>query len=447
MPRGNLLDRLASGPKKHIDQFNVELKKALSPTALSLLRAIGKEASLLGDPLYIVGGFVRDILLGQPNLDLDLVIEGDAIHLGRALVKRMGGRLTVHKTFGTAIWWPPLKKNNTESPEFFDLISARSETYRRPGALPDVRFASIQADQLRRDFTINTLALRLNGARVVQFLDPANGLADLRLKLLRTLHPRSFSDDPTRILRILRIAGRLNFKIEKVTQEQLKTFLGLVHEISGERIRKELEFTFEEDRLELILRSMQRLGVLRAIHPALRFSSKLSNIRAFIRSNPPDYWELDNVVHAQIGFVLWFMHFPPKVAAQLSERLRFPAELRAAVLAAAHLRLISNRLKEFDPSKIVAVLEKEPMLAVYALFLINKTNSLGKRLDRYARQWRHVQPMVDGRALRSMGLSPGPIYRQILSELRAAWMDGKVRTKKQEQTLVESLVSEYRRRN
>lgn len=421
------------------------LRKALPFQARIALRAVVAEAERQNMPVYLVGGFVRDLLLGRPSLDLDVVVEGPAIRLGRSLVERMGGRLVVHKPFGTAVWWPrDQKKGAAAAPGFIDLISARSESYARPVALPTVKFDSIRADQFRRDFTINTLALRLDGSTAGQLLDPWGGLADLRTGVLRTLHPGSFADDPTRILRILRFAGRLGFRVEPDTLAQLKRKLPGLELLSGDRIRNELELTLlEKNRVE-ILRDLQRLAVLRHIHPRLRLVTGTATLLERAASKaPPTYWDLRDLSSVDLGFVIWFMHFAAQEVAELAKRLRFNKDLQTASEAAARLRAQHRSIGRMPASRLVSRLEKEPQLAVYAFYLAHEHGALGRALEKYARSWRHIRPGIDGNTLRKRGLAPGPAYKKILESLRAARLDGQVRTAKQEAQLLERLLDEH----
>jgi len=435
------------------------LSRALSPAAWKLLQLIVTEAEQGGAAIYLVGGFVRDLLLGVPSLDLDLVFEGDAIRLGRTLCKRYGGRLVSHAPFGTAVWWLPadstvlLRRLGSARgagriqplPEFIDLISARSESYVRPAALPAVQLADITADQYRRDFTINTLALRLDSSEAGRLLDPWQALPDLKAGILRTLHPRSFSDDPTRILRILRFVGRLRFKVEAKTQQQLKASLPGLALVSGERLRNELDLVLVEKQRIKILQSMQRLAVLRHIHPKLRFPAPAAGLLNRAGFKPaPDHWDLQGATVAELGYVFWFMQLAPNQVADLCERLRFNVNLKAATLSAARLRAAQARIRGLSPSRLVAHLEKEPPLAIYALYLANKNAPIGRLLESYAKKWRHVHPLTDGNLLRKKGLHPGPAYKLILSRLRAARLDGEVRTAKQESVLLEKLLDEHR---
>ncbi|MCB1602931.1 MAG: CCA tRNA nucleotidyltransferase, partial [Xanthomonadales bacterium] len=171
----------------------------------------------LNMPCYLVGGFVRDLLLKQPVNDFDFVVEGDAIKLGKQLVKTFGGKLTPHFKFHTAIWHLPSTFNL--QPATLDLITARKEMYEKPGALPTVTPSNIEDDLRRRDFTINAMAVRLDGEGFGEVLDPLDGQADLERGVIRVLHPNSFMDDPTRIFRAIRYEGRYSFTLEPSTLE------------------------------------------------------------------------------------------------------------------------------------------------------------------------------------------------------------------------------------
>ena len=190
-----------------------------------LLSIIADQAASLGMPCYLVGGFVRDLLLGKSVNDLDIVVEGDAIELGAALVKKHGGKLTPHTRFRTAIWHLPstLRHVSRQSnafnvhPSTLDLITARKETYKHAGALPTIKPSTIDDDLRRRDFTINAMAVRLDGDHFGELLDPLNGQEDLEKGTIRVLYPRSFVDDPTRIFRAVRYEQRHTFSLQLET--------------------------------------------------------------------------------------------------------------------------------------------------------------------------------------------------------------------------------------
>ena len=217
-------------------------------------------------PVYLVGGFVRDLLLDHPSQDFDLVVEGDAIALAKALAHQYGGRVTSHSRFGTAKWHidkQEMDKLHTgkasaevrsdrflpsDLPDSLDFVSARTEFYTYPTALPTVERGSIKLDLHRRDFTINTLALRLDGHHYGELHDYWGGLSDIRHGMVRVLHSLSFIDDPTRILRAVRFEQRFAFEIERRTRDLLMEGRSLINKVSGDRLRHELDHILSEQK-------------------------------------------------------------------------------------------------------------------------------------------------------------------------------------------------------
>jgi tRNA nucleotidyltransferase (CCA-adding enzyme) len=220
-------------------------------------------------PLYLVGGIVRDLLLGQTNqaFDLDIVVEGDAIRLAGEFAEKVGGKLVAHLMFNTA---------KIELGKWtIDIAMARTETYARPGALPAVTSGTLKTDLFRRDFTINAMAISLNPDNYGELIDLYGGLKDLNNKSIRVLHDRSFIDDATRIWRAVRYEQRLGFQIEPETLSLLKRDLPLMKTVGGYRLRHELELVLKEKAPEKALLRADELGVLKALHPALKADDRL----------------------------------------------------------------------------------------------------------------------------------------------------------------------------
>jgi hypothetical protein len=287
----------------------------------TLLRQIDQQAALLGFPAYLVGGGVRDILLNLPALDLDIVIEGDAIQLAHALKDRHGGALTLHAKFRTATWQPP------EGPPL-DLITARRETYRAPASLPDVSPSNLADDLARRDFSINTLALRLADEAL---LDLHNAQSDLANGLIRVLHPQSFRDDPTRLYRAVRYETRYGFRLAPDTLALISPALPLVERLTAERLRHELDLVFNETRPARVLARMDELGLLQAVLPnVLPWDSDIAKRLDSALSTPPaPGWGLGLTFNGQplnqvLGYALWFAGLNHSQIALLQVRLTFP---------------------------------------------------------------------------------------------------------------------------
>lgn len=392
----------------------------------TLLSNIAAQAASLNMPCYAVGGFVRDLLLGKPINDLDIIVEGDAIQLGKKLVEIHGGRLTPHFKFHTAIWHLP--EAWRLQPSTLDLITARKEAYDKPGALPTVAPSTIEDDLRRRDFTINAMALRLDGEGFGDILDPLEGQADLGRGTIRALHPKSFIDDPTRILRAIRYEGRYGFAMDAETLGMLDAdSLKVLHLLSGERLRHELDLILDEEQSAGMLARAESLGVLNAIHPKMpEFNQEYA-----------DFLEMD--MHLDIpgdrrtmGYTLWFMDLFEDEVILLSNRLDFTNELMLAVWAAAELKRGLPHLVDMKPSEWTYALEKLPLLSIYAVYLIMRENALLS----YISIWRHVKSKTSGDDLKAMGLPPGPRFGEILTRLRSAWLDGEVATEAQEKELL-----------
>jgi len=211
-----------------------------SQTVQNILKLVGRTADEAGYKAYAVGGFVRDLLLGTENFDIDVAIEGNCLQLAQTLAKKKKGKYTYYKKYGTAtVKWPGGK---------IDLATARKETYAKPAALPKVKFATIKEDLQRRDFTINAMARCLNKDNFGKLIDFYGGQKDLKKKLIRVLHDKSFMDDPTRIFRAIRFEQRLGFKIEPHTFGLMKKAMdsGVIEQVHEYRLRNELALISKE---------------------------------------------------------------------------------------------------------------------------------------------------------------------------------------------------------
>ena len=396
----------------------------------TLLSHIAAQAAALNMPCYVVGGFVRDLLLGTPVNDMDVIVEGDAIKLGNKLVDVYGGKLTPHFKFHTAIWHLPETWNLI--PDTVDLITARKESYNRPGALPSVAPATMGDDLHRRDFTINAMALRLDGEGLGEILDPLEGQTDLGRGTIRALNPKSFLDDPTRIFRAIRYEARYSFHIDASTLDQIDPeSLKVLRSLSGERLRHELDLILDEDRSSVILLRAAGLGVLDAIHSKLpEFNQEYA-----------DFLEVDAqldfpVDRRTMGYMLWFMDLYEEDVILLANRLDFTNELTLSVWAAAQLKRSLVHLFGAKPSEWTYAMEKLPLHSIYAVYLVTRENSLLS----YLSIWRHVRAHTTGDNLKKRGLPPGPRFGEILLKLRSAWLDGEVSSYDQEKELLARLL-------
>jgi tRNA nucleotidyltransferase (CCA-adding enzyme) len=433
-------------PRRH--EIAQKIEAALPGPLLDLLHQASELAQGLAYPLYVVGGFVRDLLLGEPTLDMDLVVEGEAIKLARRVARRVGARTRSHKQFGTAKIILEGREAEFGVPSV-DFATARMEFYAHSAALPEVERSSIKADLHRRDFTINTLAIRLDSGHYGELLDFYGGEQDLKESLIRVLHSLSFIEDPTRIMRAARFEQRLGFAIEPGTAELIDSALPMLSRVSGERIRHELYLILREREPELVLCRLDGLGVLAQIHPRLACTERSWELFARLRQTIAEgQWKVpaDEDGRPMPGSYLALLTYP---------------------LSRSELEALANRLKIFrnDLSLLRQVLdlrEREADLArqdlsnreIYHLLryastpalmlhgLCTESERVRERLWRYEKELRHVQPVVDGAYLKSLGLKPSPLFSRLLHTVRDARLDGLVHTVEEEKALIASLLAE-----
>jgi tRNA nucleotidyltransferase (CCA-adding enzyme) len=405
------------------------LMNFLSKEQLDLLHLLAYQASLLRMPLYLIGGPVRDLLLGRRLNDLDLTVEGDAIALTRALASKHGGRVTAHTKFGTAKWFLP--KNLQAGRDALDLISARSETYKHPAALPTVKPGSLFDDLRRRDFTINALAIRLDGVHFGELRDDLQCLDDLQKGIVRLLHPGSFIDDPTRMYRAVRYEGRYGFRIAEDTLALIPEARLFVEELSPQRIRHELDLILDEPDAASMLRRLDELDLLAAIHPALA---------NFDRSNLASLKSDDaSLQNRNSRWVLWLMHLTSQEIESLNRRLHFTAGLLKILLSASMLNAKAATVVGLKPSRAVEFLEAYSVKAIEVVSCAAQDEEIRNILSEYLSEWRHVRTQTTGHDLKKRGIPPGPKYAEILRRLRAAWLDGEVKTEEEEKALLVKL--------
>lgn len=370
--------------------------------------------------VYMVGGFVRDLLLGIPPDDFDIVVEGHAATLAHALTQAHNGRMVVHPTFRTATW-------HTAQGASLDLASARTEHYPQAASLPVVHTpARIEDDLYRRDFTFNALALALNGPRPGHLLDPLGGQADLHAGLVRTLHSHSFVDDPTRIFRAVRYASRLQFHIESTTQAQLSAAVPVIPLLSGDRVRHEFEVIFKESQPAPVLHQLASTGALAAVHPALHWSPAAMAQAAGLPALPA-------ALHPLAWWGLLLHQASPAQAEHALKRLNVPRATHVAVVAALALHDCPSQ-----PSAAVHRLEAVPPAALAVAGVLHPQHAA--TFARYQTVWQPLPPLLTGDDLRAWGFKPGPAFKEVLWRVRAAQIEGHLTTRTQAEALARALL-------
>lgn len=425
-----------------------QIEAVLPTPLLDLLQRASNLAQEMSMPLFVVGGFVRDLLLGEPTLDMDLVVEGDAIELARRLARQVGARARSHRRFGTAKIILEGREEEFGIPSL-DFASARMEFYAHSAALPEVEQSSIKADLHRRDFTINTLAIRLDPPHYGRLLDFYGGEQDLREGLIRVLHSLSFIEDPTRILRAARFEQRLGFTIEARTAELIDTALPMLTRVTGERIRHELYLILREREPERVLRRLDGLNVLTWIQPRLsgldQVWGQFGRLRETLDSGA---WEVERRSNGHPDPALYLALLTYALTREQVESL------------AAHLKIFRNDLDllrqvmdlrereemldrdDLSNRDLYALLQHFPSAALLILWLCTSSERVRERIRRYETELRPIEPTIDGSYLMSLGLKPSPLFKEILSTVRDALLDGEISTAEEEKALVARLLDQ-----
>lgn len=424
------------------------IRNRLPKRIQELLVQFGQVGDELGVGVNVVGGFVRDLLLNQENLDLDLVVEGDGVIFAEYFARQNPCRVRCHRKFGTAV---------LIYPDGFkvDVASARMEYYLKPGALPDVEHASVKMDLSRRDFTVNTLALSLNHGSYGELLDYYGGQRDIEDKAIRVLHNLSFVEDPTRVFRAVRFEQRLGFQIGKQTESLLQSAvrLGLMAKVSGPRIFNELLLIMKEPRPLPAIKRLARLDVLRYLHPDL--TEKVDYSKSFDEAQRAmDWYDLLYTGHPCERWLCYFLVFTSVLdrdgIRSFCERLkvapRYMNLLNAERSAAmALLKKIEGRDARLGaPRSSTLYRWFQPFSTEILLFLMASARKEQVRqwISLYMTHLRDVQPLLGGNDLESLGIVPGPAYRVILDELLYARLDNRVVTVEDERALVQKRYAE-----
>ncbi len=399
-----------------------DLDARLGPRG-ALLRAAAAAARTHGAHAYLVGGPVRDLLLGREIGDLDVLLSDGLAEVARAVAAEIGGQARMHARFLTATVFAGALR--------LDLARARRERYARPGALPDVEPAEVAADLARRDFALHALALPLDVAAGPRLLDPHGGEADLAARRHRILHPRSFEDDPTRLFRASRYAARLGFRLDALTARAFSRALaaGLVNRLSGDRVRHEIERLLDEADVARTVRRAERDGLIEAIAGGFRTGARARAALtryARVRARPPWTAAADATLLRAAGLRLALLDARPRARRAALARLGLRGRPAEAIDADA--REVSRLLSALAPAKpgdgdLDARLcgASDPLLVA---LVCAAPSALAKRVLRYARDLRQRPDPIDGLRARSLGLE-GPAIGHLLRAARRRVLDGR----------------------
>ena len=410
------------------------MSELLDKEIVQLLQAIGEAAEDSGFKAYAVGGFVRDLLLKQKNLDIDIVVEGDGIVFAKKLAKTLGGRVRAHDRFITA---------NLRLPSGLDIdiATARLEYYDYPAALPTVEFSSIKLDLYRRDFSINAMALELNPARFGTILDFFNCQNDLKNRLVRVLHNLSFVEDPSRVLRAIRFEKRLNFKIDSHTERLIRNAVrvDLFAKGSNPRLFYELQQIFAEESPIPAIQRLDELNLFQFLWPDLKpnlkmdryFRQTLTQTRRAISWFRLLYLEEDNVITPWRIYLLAIMNrSKPAQLESFCKRFQIQEKVcRELITDKLRVEEMAARwhqdlpVKNSTINKSLSSFSNDMLLYFMA---IAQQAEINKDISLYVTNLRAVQPLLNGDDLKNLGYTPGKEFKEMLSTLRDAQLDGDV---------------------
>ena len=350
----------------------------------------------------LVGGAVRDAILGVAHgPDLDLVVEGDAISLARDIGRALGGRVVSHERFGTA-------RIEFAHGRHVDMVTARRETYAAPGALPDVTPGDIDDDLARRDFTVNAIAYVLHGDGAGGIIDPHGGRDDISAERIRLLRTGAFTEDPSRVVRALRYAARLGFRMEESTEAEARAAAGSVR-LDQSRVADEARRLLAEDSCTIALAMGEALGIEWPDPDALRSDRLAALDAALARPGAP-------------APAAWALRLGLGVRAEAAAGASLPQWARAiAAEVRQGLQLARDLARVSQPSRIDSELGAVPA-ATQVGALVGGADVVA----RWWGEWRDVAPEVSGADLVAAGVSPGPVIGRTLRRVRAAVLDGEV---------------------
>ncbi len=410
------------------------LVERLPEKTLNLLRDIGKVAEGMGYNAYAVGGFVRDIFLGFDNFDLDIVIEGDGINFAKVFAEKKDVEVKIYKKFGTAVII-------LDEGIKIDIASSRLEYYEKPAALPKVEWSSIKLDLYRRDFTINTLALRLNRDYFGELIDYFGARRDMKEKVIRVLHNLSFVEDPSRIFRAVRFEQRFGFRLGKLTKKLIENAIRMdfLFNISGKRVFSEIILLLSEETVLSVIQRLSELGMLRYIHPGIKYDNALKQRIKAIQEVLMWY----DLLYTDKVYDKWFVYFLSLIEGLKDDntagmcryfdmKKKFVYQIEIARTTGSQVLYKMAQKKTLKNSEIYRLLS--PLPVEVSLYLMAKTSrkATRKAFSLYFTQLQQKKISVSGMDLKKLGIMPGRVYRFILDTLHDAVINEEVSGKEEE---------------
>ncbi len=423
------------------------MRDRLPKEVFELLVQAGTIADALHMTAYVVGGFVRDILLERKNFDIDIVVEGNGIEYARALAKHLGGRVREHQKFLTAI---VIYTNTLGQEMHIDIATARLEYYEYPAAMPTVEVSSIKLDLFRRDFTINALAIHLGKKVFGQLVDFFGGQRDIHDRRIRVLHTLSFVEDPSRCLRAVRFEQRYGFKLGPKVEHLVKNTLSLrlIDKLQGARLYHEMRSIFEEFNPVACLWRLNELGILPALHPLLQLTPRTQELFYALK----DILDWYHLLYFDVAPARWKLYFLGlchrhnyNESQSILERLGLPRIQQEELLTLREdIRTLRPQVKHWHHnagkvSELCQILQGASLEAL--LFMMARTHSEELRMvfSRYITTWRQEKIHLRGKDLLEMGIPAGPLMGEIMRLVKAANLDGLACTQEEQSALAKTL--------
>lgn len=421
------------------------ITRQVLPRVTNILRDLGSIGAELSLPVYLVGGFVRDLLLGIENNDIDVTVEGDGILFAETFAGRFACRCKGHRKFGTGV---------IIFPDGFkiDVASTRIEYYESPGALPSVERSSLKLDLYRRDFTINTLAIRLNPSEFGVLIDYFGGQRDIQEQVIRVLHNLSFVEDPTRVFRAVRFEQRLGFHIAKHTENLIKNAvkMNFLDKLGGKRLLSELVLILrEKDPLRAVER-MAGLGLLRFIHPDLHWTGSsrklleetqqiVSWFELLFLARRYEKWAVyflalcDALSDEQFGETCTRLAVSEHYKEKLFELRRQARQVMETMQAKMTRRAGIKR------SDIYSWFRALPVELLLYLMAVTGSEEVKKAVSLYFTQLQNVRTLINGDDVQRLGVPSGPLIGKLLNGVLCARLNNQVQSREDEIRLVGKL--------
>lgn len=422
--------------EKYFKKLPKELKKIID-----LTREISASTKM---PAYLVGGFVRDLLLGVDNFDLDITVEGNGISFAQKLAKKLKSKIIIHERFGTA----SLALDNGLK---VDLATTRKEKYPTSASLPVVSCGSLEEDLRRRDFTINAMAINISKDKSQSLIDPFGGQNDLKEGKIHVLHNASFQDDPTRILRAIRFEQRFNFKIEPKTLALLKQAIkdGLLNKVHAHRMRDDLILMLKESNPFKQIKRLADLKGLAFLHEELKFNKTTQNLFKLVDSqivwftkNYPGRRQLD-IWLIYLTLLLRPLSLPAISAIALKLGLCKGETKRVINYHQESQNVIYSLSKKgITPERIFSLLEPISYEEIIILRVVCQDKYLRKYIVDFLEIYNGMKLCVKGHDLHNLGVLPGPRYQKIFAQVLTAKLNGLVKNRAQELVLIKKLIKD-----